>query len=184
VFLKTILVIFFYFVYILRLILSIPANIILSVLFLSSKKRYKIKEINIAIHNLVMLNDILDVQRYQTKEQNRKLNYLTIFFTLHPIIYIMLGYGDCLTHSYFVKWCYIKWCLENKKEIQNLRIVEIISIRPIIVGNHSFLYYEDGKILNAWTPYSEQLFYNDSDAIIYFETKFGNKYIQKLFSIA
>jgi hypothetical protein len=185
------LIIFFYFVYTIRIIISIPVNALLLFILLFPESQNRLKKFHIWMHNFTDFDKIMDSFEKTIAVKNRTLNYLSIAFTLHPIFYIILGVGDCLTHSHFVKWCYIKWCIANKKEIPDIKIVEILSISPLIKGNHAFLYYYSNGKVCFWTPYQSEIIIgenaiidNRKDKLIeFFEKKYGNEYINYLFPV-
>jgi len=186
------LITFFYFVYTIRIIISIPINFLLIFFLLFPMCRNRLTKFYKIIHNNINFDDVLNAFEKNMRSKNRVLHYLTISFTLHPIFYIILGIGDCLTHSHFVKWSYVKWCLEHKKSIPYLEIVEILSVKPMVKGNHAIIFYSNEAGVHLWTPYNTQIIYcnelldnNLEDYIVkYFENKFGNKYINFLFPIS
>lgn len=180
---KYFLIAFFYTVYTIRLILSVFVNFLLFFLLISKKNRNKIRDVENMIKKSDEFGVFLSLFDLTCRKDNIVIHYLTIFFTLHPKLYIIIGYGDCLTHSNFTRWAFYKWCSDHGKEKPNMNIVEIISMKPIITKNHSFIFVKENNNIRMWTPYRERNSSNITDSIVYFELKYKCLYYHKLLKL-
>lgn len=165
---------FFYVVYILRLLISIPVNIILLGLFLFPSKREKLTR----FLNSLECDDYDSFLEDFFKEF--KYSYTMIFFTIHPILFIMLGVGDCMTYSKFVKWSLKKWLKYNGYSKEKIYCREILSKNPLVRYNHNILCMKTiDNEFNLYTPYKyDPDSTNKEEVIDYFEISNGCEYFK------
>lgn len=146
-----------------RYIISIPVNLILCVLFLSPKRRRRLKVMKGHIKYKSLMDIVNDF--YQTFNYS----WFLVLFTIHPVFVVMLRKGDCLNYSLFVDW------IAKKKGIKERKIYQLFSRKPFMRKNHTCIKV-NGDI---YTPYH----YSFSNTIAHFEILMNAKYYDKILDL-